>query len=134
MARRRVSHSIPRVTIHEGGSATLAGVNYRDLRSLFDGAALHAYDALKKAEKDRKLKGAERAEHLAYYRQEIQLLEAINEALLDAIRDSFPSRPERKPTKAERLAAVTEERKERQLLDSLINNIINERRIAAQGA
>jgi uncharacterized membrane-anchored protein YjiN (DUF445 family) len=133
---RRDPHSIPRVTIHKGGRATLSGLDYRDLRDIFTSAALHAYDAIEKAKANKKLKNAERAEEIACFRQELQLLDALDKAVLGAIDHAnaraFP-RPWRKPTKAERLAAVTAERKERVLLDDIINSM-KTRHITNKGA
>ena len=110
-----------RFRIHENRTAVLAGVDYNDLRSVFDGAAIHYYDEvrqLRKLRDRRKLTAQERGQ-LAFAEHQIRVLDMIKAATDTGIAATFPPRPERAPTKAERWAAVRQRKAEREFLDRL---------------
>ncbi len=116
-------HSVPRIKIHKDGRATLSGLSYSDLRSLITCASLENYRSLDRLRKE----GPRHPDDQRYLDNQRKLLQAAVEAMDQAIRDTHPKR-ERPLTKAERLAAVKAERKERELLDSILDQIIAERR------
>lgn len=116
-------HSVPRIKIHKDGRATLAGLSYHDLRSLITCASLENYQSLERLRKE----GPRHPDDQSYLDNQRKVLEATQKAMEQAIHDTWPKRST-PLTKAERLAAVKAERKERQLLDSIIDEIIAERR------
>lgn len=116
-------HSVPRIKIHKDGRATLAGLSYRDLKSLITCASLENYASLDRLKKE----GPRHPEDQSYLDSQRQVFDAASKAMDQAISDTHPKRTT-PLTKAERLAAVKAERKERQLLDSIIDQIIANRR------
>ena len=110
-----------RFRIHENRTAVLAGVDYNDLRSVFDGAAIHYYDEVRQLRElgDRRKLAAHERERLAFAEHQIKVLDMIKAATDTGIAATFPPRPERAPTKAERWAAVRQRKAERELLDRL---------------
>ncbi len=108
-----------RFRIHGSGEATLAGVEQRDLRSILDGAAIHYYDDLAKLKAKKRLTAQDR-EMLAWLKHMVTTLHAVQGAIDAGIRSTFPKRPERILTKAERLEIVKAERSERELIDSCV--------------
>lgn len=115
-----------RFRIHENTrQATVAGVHYQDLRSIFSAAAINYYDDLAKLRRKKRLSAQER-ENLAWVEGQLQIIKTIEGAISDAIAATHP--PPRPPTKADRLRAVQEARKERLLLDSILDQIIARRK------
>lgn len=104
-----------RFRVNPNHSATLAGVDYQELRSIFDAAAIHYYDQLSALRKKKRLSGNQK-EELAWVKQQLKVLEQIKEATYAGLRATWPQSPERPLTKAERRARVSEARKERELL------------------
>lgn len=111
-----------RFRIHEKSRmATVAGVDYQDLRSVFTAASIHYHDDLAKLRNKERLTIDDR-EMQTWIESQLQVLKVIEGAISDGISATYPPRP--KPTRAERLHAVQEARKRRVLLDSLTDEII----------
>lgn len=119
-----------RFRIHENRTAVLAGVDYNDLRSVFDGAAIHYYDEVRQLRKlgDRRKLTAQERGRLAFNEHQIKVLDMIKAATDAGIAATFPPRPERALTKAERWAAVRERKAERELFDQLHAAVMAEAR------
>lgn len=101
-----------RFRIHKNGSATLAGVDYQDLRSVLDGAAIHYYDDLR----------TERhPESIDFIKHQIKVLQLAKDAVDQAIAATFPPKPALTP--AQRRKKIRMEREERILIDSIVNKI-----------
>lgn len=94
-------------------------MNYSDLRSIFDAAAIHYYDDLKKLRKKKRLSGSDR-EALAWYEHMVKVLDLIKLSVDAGIHATYPTKVVRPLTKKERLATVTAERNERVLIDGLV--------------
>ena len=108
-----------RFRIHPNHTATLAGVDHRDLRSVFDAAAIHYYDMVQSLERKKRLTADDR-EGLAWAKAQLKVLDAIKIAVDAGIKATFPCRPKRVPTKADRLKAVRAVQQERLFLASII--------------
>ncbi len=104
-------------------SATLSGVNYQDLRSVFDAAAINFHDDLEKL-RSRKRRSRDDREAAAWIRNQLKVLELIRGAVDAGIAATYPGRPPRPPTKSERLEAVTKARKERELIEGLLERSV----------
>lgn len=111
-----------RFRIHASGEATLAGVEQHDLRSILDGASIHYYDDLAKLRAKKRLTANDR-ETIAWLEHMVKTLNALQKATDAGIRSTFPTRPERAPTKAERLAIVKAERYERELIERCLSRL-----------
>ncbi len=120
---KRKKPTAPRVTIYDSGRATLSGVEYHDLRSIITQASLHNYDALECAQK----KGVTADE--AYAREQLQLVERVEAAIMQAVAASFRPAPStrtgwrfgaepplREVPKAERRRRVQQEKNEHECL------------------
>lgn len=101
-------------------TGTLAGVPYHIMRSLMDAACINHHDDLKM----RKHKSLCVCEECAYNRTMISHAKRIDEAIQQAMRMTFPhNKNPQKPTKAQRLKAVMDQRKEREWLESFMNDL-----------
>lgn len=67
-----------RVRIHPTNTATVAGINYRDLREIVTAAELHCYDSIAKIKKAKKKHDAEM---LAYNEGLLKAAQALREAI-----------------------------------------------------
>lgn len=112
-----------RFRVNPKKTATLSGVDYADLRSIFAAAQVNFYQDAEKLRSKKRLSSQDR-ENLAWVKSQISLLEAINLATEQGLSATFPTRPTPPPTKAQRLAAVTAERRERIFLDNLFQEAI----------
>lgn len=119
MSALRVKIQVP------GGKTTVAGIHYRALRNICTFAALHAYESIRSIE--RRQKTQENLEALAYYRTVLANIRHLDAAILVGIANTFPPKPERPPTKAERLAAVRESEAERKLMADILDMMMKKK-------
>lgn len=110
-------------------TATLAGVDYQDLRSIFDGAAIHYHDDLRKLRAKKRLTAHEK-ESKAWVEHQLKVLETIKQAVDAGIQATFPKRLERPLTKKERWALIDHAKKERELFDRIFSAMMVEARAA----
>jgi hypothetical protein len=103
----------PRIKIHKDGRATMAGLNYDDLRSILTAAWLNNNESLRKANED--------PESLGWYATQLKLIDLARASLNAAIARTFPPRPP--PTKAQRLASIRAAIAERKLLEELLDSV-----------
>lgn len=123
----RKKNSSPRVSpIQPDGGVTLAGLNAQDLRSILCAATIHTQDRLSHLKCDPDPLNPVFQSSLSFHDGMRKLLEAASAALAVRVAETFPAPAP--PTKAQRLAAVQDARKERLLIDSLLNNALRERR------
>lgn len=115
-----------RYRIRENRTATLAGVPHQDLRSILTAAAVQYYDEIAKLRKRARPRPGD-AEAMAFYRAQVQTLDVLK-ASMDAEIDRVnrAGRPVRAPTKEERRRAVIEARKERILLEEVLDQALAE--------
>jgi hypothetical protein len=110
----RIKIKARRNTARRLTSTTLSGIHYDDLRQIFTEASIYCYDTLRQARNDGNV------EMVAHYEQRLKVLKCCEVAMATAISASFPAKPARPPTKAERLAAVRESRRKRALFDQIL--------------
>lgn len=112
-----------RYRIRKNGSATLAGVPHQDLRFILTAAAVHCYDEIAKLRKCKRPS----SEEMALYRAQIQTLDILKASMDEEVdRVNRAGRPIRVPTKEERRRSVIEARKERILLEEVLDQAIAE--------
>lgn len=101
-------------------SATVAGVDHADMRSILTAAANHYYDELRKS--------ARRSdpEMEAFCRSQLQVLDALKASMAAEIDRINGRTPRVLRSKAERLRAVTEARRERILLEKILDQALAE--------
>lgn len=70
------------VEIHLNKEATLRGINHANLRSILTSAALYCYEQVKRFE------GPGKEESLAYYEEQLELLDVVQGAMTAALMDT----------------------------------------------
>lgn len=113
-----------RIRIHEKTlTATLAGIDYSDLRHLLTLAANSAYDRMKTDPGQR-----------AYYEGVVKQIKALEETAnpqmdrIRARRSGLSTEPPAPPTKADRRARLERDRLEDAILDDLVSKAVAARR------
>ena len=126
--RSRREQSSPRVSVHKDDRVTVAGLGYHALRGIVSAATINYYQDLKalneRTGRWAELHGSEvnRAESLMYVKTMLAVLKLLEESLTSAKRTAIYGAPANL-TKEERLKAVREERKERILIESLLEGM-----------
>ena len=122
----RKNKANPRIKIHPDGRATLAGLDYRDLRSILTAASLWRYREAEEREHNGK-KGCNCLERLDWSKS-MQLLISMASASMDmAIRGAFQPH-EGSPSKEQRLATVREARRFRLVMAKIFADMDCERK------
>lgn len=113
-----------RLRIYKDHTATLAGINYQDLRGIFDWAMCALYED-KKRLRAKKSRTKQEEEQLQYLDGMLQVAEEFLKATNAAIAASFPKHT-RTLSKVERYDLIREERRERLLIESIIQMALSE--------
>lgn len=113
----------PRIRIHKDRRATLSGVNYRDLRWILSAASVSYHDRLKEMRREKA-----DPEHIAEVENQLKVMQLLHASMDEAIQATYPPPPP--PTKRSRRALVEHERRERELIDGLLEAALKNRRSA----
>lgn len=109
-----------RFKIHPSGNATISGINYRVFRSILDAASIHYHEDI---EKFRKSKKKQEKDLVAYQKEQLKAIDYLRQAIHQGIEDTFPNRPAKRLTKAERFAKVRASEKERAQMDNILTSL-----------
>ncbi len=123
-AKRRRNQANPRVRIHADGRATLAGLDYSDLKSILTSAWLWRSQEAEKRTHGRK-KDCHCEECSAWTKAQLVLIDLARASVDKAIRGTFP--PGSPPSKAQRFATVRETKRFRLVMDEMFADMDRER-------